>query len=281
MMKNTLKGLTALLVGAGAAQAAVTADFGGSTADTSVIFPTAPGGLTTEANLNAGTTGGTWGSLSASSNDQTSEGVLVSDGTQNGMTGNWLQLGVTGNDTAHLSEAALTISTPEAVNGTTIAMDLNLLGAGGQDGTVLITGWSAGGRATGTALFQANVGVGGIWGQRDLHTLTTLDTAPGSLVDNNIWGTANANSVNLTFNLSDFASGYTITGADVASSPFSIAGGYFTDIDALDLAVLEFRAVGSKAAIGLDNVSINAVPEPSSAALLGLGGLSLILRRRK
>ena len=33
--------------------------------------------------------------------------------------------------------------------------------------------------------------------------------------------------------------------------------------------------------LGLDNVSVNEVPEPSSAALLGLGGLALILRRRK
>ena len=33
--------------------------------------------------------------------------------------------------------------------------------------------------------------------------------------------------------------------------------------------------------IGVDNVSITTVPEPSSAALLGLGGLALILRRRK
>jgi len=31
----------------------------------------------------------------------------------------------------------------------------------------------------------------------------------------------------------------------------------------------------------IDNVSVTAVPEPSSAALLGLGGLALILRRRK
>ncbi|MCP5536902.1 MAG: PEP-CTERM sorting domain-containing protein [Akkermansiaceae bacterium] len=31
----------------------------------------------------------------------------------------------------------------------------------------------------------------------------------------------------------------------------------------------------------IDGVSITAVPEPSSAALLGLGGLALILRRRK
>ena len=31
----------------------------------------------------------------------------------------------------------------------------------------------------------------------------------------------------------------------------------------------------------VDNVSVTVVPEPSSAALLGLGGLALILRRRK
>ncbi|MGB0775242.1 MAG: PEP-CTERM sorting domain-containing protein [Akkermansiaceae bacterium] len=30
-----------------------------------------------------------------------------------------------------------------------------------------------------------------------------------------------------------------------------------------------------------DAVAISSVPEPSSAALLGLGGLTLILRRRK
>lgn len=34
-------------------------------------------------------------------------------------------------------------------------------------------------------------------------------------------------------------------------------------------------------AIGTSGVSIQAVPEPSSTALLGLGGLALILRRRK
>jgi len=33
--------------------------------------------------------------------------------------------------------------------------------------------------------------------------------------------------------------------------------------------------------MGIDNLSFNTVPEPSSAALFGLGGLALILRRRK
>jgi hypothetical protein len=31
----------------------------------------------------------------------------------------------------------------------------------------------------------------------------------------------------------------------------------------------------------LDNLNVTSVPEPSSAALLGLGGLALMLRRRK
>ena len=43
-------------------------------------------------------------------------------------------------------------------------------------------------------------------------------------------------------------------------------------------------AMGSNwgtAQYSVDDVSVTAVPEPSSAALLGLGGLALILRRRK
>ena len=33
--------------------------------------------------------------------------------------------------------------------------------------------------------------------------------------------------------------------------------------------------------VGIDNISLDAVPEPTTTALLGLGGLALILRRRK
>ncbi|NWK54203.1 PEP-CTERM sorting domain-containing protein [Verrucomicrobiaceae bacterium N1E253] len=38
---------------------------------------------------------------------------------------------------------------------------------------------------------------------------------------------------------------------------------------------------GSQASAFVDNVSLVAVPEPSSAALLGLGGAALLMRRRK
>lgn len=50
-----------------------------------------------------------------------------------------------------------------------------------------------------------------------------------------------------------------------------------------DLSVRISIANSSIAWAGFDNVTLDAeaVPEPSSAALLGLGGLALILRRRK
>jgi hypothetical protein len=42
------------------------------------------------------------------------------------------------------------------------------------------------------------------------------------------------------------------------------------------------NAYGGSENLGYDNIALNAaVPEPSSTALLGLGGLALILRRRK
>lgn len=40
-------------------------------------------------------------------------------------------------------------------------------------------------------------------------------------------------------------------------------------------------ADNNESAVFIDNASLDSVPEPSSTALLGLGGLALILRRRK
>lgn len=43
----------------------------------------------------------------------------------------------------------------------------------------------------------------------------------------------------------------------------------------------DLQAGGASSDLLLDGVSVTAVPEPSSSALLGIGGLALILRRRK
>ncbi len=51
----------------------------------------------------------------------------------------------------------------------------------------------------------------------------------------------------------------------------------------LEIRIAFDDADGSNPFVGIDNVGVETapVPEPSSAALLGLGGLALILRRRK
>lgn len=61
-------------------------------------------------------------------------------------------------------------------------------------------------------------------------------------------------------------------------------GGAFTGVDGIRLTGAQASTGGGEFAGGFDEVafsSVSAVPEPSSTALLGLGGLALILRRRK
>ncbi|WP_227021204.1 PEP-CTERM sorting domain-containing protein [Oceaniferula marina] len=49
----------------------------------------------------------------------------------------------------------------------------------------------------------------------------------------------------------------------------------------LELAAVNPGGIDPSNQALVDNVSVSAIPEPSSTALLGLGGLALILRRRK
>jgi hypothetical protein len=79
------------------------------------------------------------------------------------------------------------------------------------------------------------------------------------------------------------------TTGDLFSEAFTFSGTTYTDYHK------EFTATNAGATLRfeenstnskgrdpfLDAVSVTAVPEPSSVALLGLGGLTLILRRRK
>ncbi|MCP5537495.1 MAG: PEP-CTERM sorting domain-containing protein [Akkermansiaceae bacterium] len=60
------------------------------------------------------------------------------------------------------------------------------------------------------------------------------------------------------------------------------------NFDSIDLTLtdtgitsVDFRITSTSGGIEYRNFTINAVPEPSSAALLGLGGLALVLRRRR
>ncbi|MFC4995555.1 PEP-CTERM sorting domain-containing protein [Rubritalea tangerina] len=115
------------------------------------------------------------------------------------------------------------------------------------------------------------MGNGGSFGQRDLSTAS--DTA-GTLDDTDldVWS-ANNTSATISFALG--TSNYTITGDGGTTN---LAGSYFNS-GTLDR--IELKAVGSKALWGIDNISVVAIPEPSSTCLLGLAGLACILRRRK
>ncbi len=59
----------------------------------------------------------------------------------------------------------------------------------------------------------------------------------------------------------------------------------FTSSDTMEFRLYAFDAVNENSAVRLDDIQLNgtvvSIPEPSAAALLGLGGLALILRRRK
>ena len=58
-------------------------------------------------------------------------------------------------------------------------------------------------------------------------------------------------------------------------------GTAYTGVNAIRLTVAQADTGGGESAGGFNEVAFSTVPEPSSAALLGLGGLALILRRRK
>lgn len=61
----------------------------------------------------------------------------------------------------------------------------------------------------------------------------------------------------------------------------SLGGITLNDGDEIWLRWTGNNGLGTDAGLAIDDVSISAIPEPSSAALLGLGGLALMLRRRK
>lgn len=85
-----------------------------------------------------------------------------------------------------------------------------------------------------------------------------------------------------SFDLSIGSAGWTVSanssfnGAFTTNTLPTFDGSTFTDF-----AYVQITGESTAAGGYFDNMKIESVPEPSSAALLGLGGLALILRRRK
>ncbi|MFK7911370.1 MAG: PEP-CTERM sorting domain-containing protein [Akkermansiaceae bacterium] len=107
------------------------------------------------------------------------------------------------------------------------------------------------------------------------QVFTSIDAWNGT---NNTVEPANLNTLTITIQ----------NGFVTYASESGTAGGtlsFAQNSGATDIAQLEFTSwnnnQGGNSGYWLDDVSVNTIPEPSSTALLGLGGLALILRRRR
>ncbi len=156
--------------------------------------------------------------------------------------------------------------------------------------TFLVTGDAASGAfaaelfnnatTSGAVVKQANLGVGVV--------------SPGQLV--NISFAAKGSSANGGVAFAEFFS--ELAGGGVSSSqllgggPLALTSSYqtfsysvFAGPNVSGGVTLQFAAVtgaaaGSVSVLFLDNVSVSVIPEPASFALLGLGGLAALMRRR-
>jgi hypothetical protein len=71
---------------------------------------------------------------------------------------------------------------------------------------------------------------------------------------------------------------YSGTGHELS---WNIDASTFAGMGGVELSQINVRIAAESGTVYADNVSLDLVPEPSTTALLGLGGLALILRRRK
>jgi len=136
---------------------------------------------------------------------------------------------------------------------------------------------------------------------------TAVANLPGVYDDSNLWDWMDATSnapLTLTFsglndsltydlnigqawniNTANTNSTYAVDGQSATNAHDSTTGGAYLDFTGLstdgsgNLVITVTASGGTDAAVSA--LVLTTVPEPSSAALLGLGGLALILRRRK
>lgn len=121
---------------------------------------------------------------------------------------------------------------------------------------------------------------------------TNLNSAVGSTYDvyiylNRVYGNTGVIGVDINGGTSKFIEGEANTGpfseADFASAAAATgAGGNYIHFEGLSANDITINFGAPTGRVGINGIQIvETIPEPSSAALLGLGGLALILRRRK
>ena len=216
-------------------------------------------------------------------------GVDVNGGNYTQTAGNWVDI---------RGGATLSISSGGTFSGMN---NLRLRGVGGNSATHTVNNGTI--NSNGLVLDDVqtlNVSNGStlnINGTVDINNAGILNLAGSTASFNNLnlltyggqFGQLNLNSGQLNVSNSfstvagayvNFSTGSTgvmfIDGTDIAAAEALITGGNFGINGAADTTVANYKLTTNGA-----GVNIELTPEPSSAALLGLGGLALILRRRK
>lgn len=277
-MRKTLI-MTALLVGAISAQADVTANFTGSTA-VAGFDATAGAADSTAANLDAGTTGGTWSGISSTGADAVPTVAVVTDFRS--APGNALYIGRFGNDLTAVSTATLTFDTAQTLAGTTVSFDGTMNYDGSQSGQMFITlmnGATAVARIGLSNDAQSGAGTVSHYSTSDQGSAAVEadffkdQTVLGSIFD--VWKTDNTTQANVQLNLGALDYGVSTTGADVSN--LGVTGlSYVNGATTFDSMI--FSAEGSKASWGIDN--INVIPEPATLGMVvAFGGGLLFIRR--
>ena len=191
-----------------------------------------------------------------------------------GFSGNYVFRGLDDKNASRLNDSNFTYSIASDATEVTLSVVLHLDGTSSSWGYAGLKDVSNG---SGEEHFRIGYNGGWVYRGNDGVTVTLADTG----VSEYVLGTPTSFRATAVFDLVSNTYSYTVEnltdgGSAVLASNVAIAPAV-ANLDWSNYDGLYMRGRN----VSFDGISVASVPEPSSTALLGLGGLALILRRRK